>query len=179
MSRPMHFLALGGVLLMLGSCSDTAPTTPAADANPALTAASGKPTREPVFAGPFEVPAGLICSFAVAGEFVVNKEFATIFPPEPNGDVVVLITGSLVQRLTNIASGKSITVNISGPGQLTFHADGSLTVESFDRSSNFRNVEDGGLFLFSGRLVLEIAPNGAATFASMSGHEEDLCAALS
>jgi hypothetical protein len=179
MSHRIRFLVLGGVLVILGACSDRAPTAPAGDAHSPPISASGRPTREPFFNGPFEVPAGLICSFAVAGEFVVNKEFATIFPPEPNGDVVVLVTGRLVQRLTNVSTGKSITVNISGPGRFTFRADGSLTIESFGRSSNFRNVEDGGLFLFSGRLVLEIAPDGAATFVSMSGHEEDLCAALS
>ena len=45
----------------------------------------------------------------------------------------------------------------------------------------FVDVENAGtkLFDFSGRLVLEIAPTGLTTLVSQSGHEEDLCAALS
>jgi hypothetical protein len=177
MSHPMRFLVLGGVLVMLGGCSDTAPTAPAADAKPPGVSASGKPIREPVFAAPFEIPAGLACSFAVGFEFVVNKEFAKTFPPEPNGDVVVLITGRLVQRLTNATTGKSITLNVSGPGRLTIHPDGSATLVAWGRSSNF--FGPGDAFLFSGRLVIEIAPNGVGTPVDLSGHEEDICAALS
>jgi hypothetical protein len=181
MSHPMRFLVLGGVLVILGACSDRAPTAPAADANPPLTA-SGKPTRSPVPAEPFEISAGLICSFAVGIEFVVNNDFATTFPPEPNGDVVQIITGRLVARFTNLSTGTSITENISGPGRFTFHPDGSATLEFFGRSGQiFVDVENAGtkLFNFSGRLVLEIAPTGLATLVSQSGHEEDLCAALS
>jgi hypothetical protein len=58
MSHPMRFLVLGGVLIMLGGCSDEAPTAPAGDANPPRISASGKPTRSPVPAEPFEIPAG-------------------------------------------------------------------------------------------------------------------------
>jgi hypothetical protein len=179
MFHPMRFLVLGGVLVMLGGCSDTAPTAPAADANPPKISASGKPTRSPIPPfGPFEFPAGLVCSFGVRIEFPVNKQFATTFPPEPNGDVVQLLTGRVVQRATNLSTGKSITDNISGPVRVTFHADGSFTVESFGRSGNL-DVEGTRLFIFSGRLVIEVAPDGVATFVSQSGHEEDLCAALS
>jgi hypothetical protein len=35
------------------------------------------------------------------------------------------------------------------------------------------------LFIFSGRTVLEIAPDGVGTIVSQNGHAEDLCAALS
>jgi hypothetical protein len=177
MSHRMRFLVLGGVLVILGGCSDTAPTAPLADANPLPISESGKPIREPVFAEDFEIPAGLACSFAVGFEFLVNKEFAKTFPPQPNGDVVVLINGRLVERLTNVSTGKSITLNVSGPGRFTFHADGSATLEAWGRSSNF--FGPGQAFLFSGRLVIEITPDGIGTPVSLNGHEEDLCAALS
>jgi hypothetical protein len=42
-------------------------------------------------------------------------ESTTTFPAQANGDVVVLITGRLVEQVTNVNTGKSITINISGP----------------------------------------------------------------
>jgi hypothetical protein len=92
---------------------------------------------------------------------------------------VQLITGRLVVRFTNVDTGKSVTENISGPIRFIFHADGSATAEFLGRSGNLALPTNGESFLFSGRLVIEFAPNGAATVVSMSGHEEDLCAALS
>jgi hypothetical protein len=178
MSHPMRFLVLGSVLVILGACSDTASTAPVGDANPPRISESGKPIRSPILSGePFEIPAGLACSFAVGVELLVNKEFAKTFPPEPNGDVVVLSNGRLVERLTNVSTGKSIIVNVSGPGRLTIHPDGSATLVAWGRSSNF--FGPGEAFLFSGRLVIEIAPDGIGTPVSLSGHEEDICAALS
>ncbi len=48
MSHPMRFLVLGGVLVMLGGCSDRGPTAPAADANPPTISASGGPVELPL-----------------------------------------------------------------------------------------------------------------------------------
>jgi hypothetical protein len=184
----MRFLVLGGVIVVLTGCSDTAPTAPAPGGNTAVLApivigqARGKPTRSPLLAGPFEVPAGLVCSFGVFGEVIVNNQVVKTFPPEPNGDIVQLATGAFVTRLTNTSTGKSVTVNISGPGRFTIHPDGSATVVESGRWSNFFfDVENAGTkaFISTGRLVLSFAPDGSVTLVSQSGHEEDICALLS
>ena len=180
MSHPARFLVVGGLLVMLGGCSDTAPTAPALGANPPLISAIGKPTRSPLPAGDFEAPAGLFCSFGVFVETIVNNQVVTTFPPEPNGDIVQLATGAFVTRLTNTSTGKSITVNISGPGRFTIHPDGSTTLEASGRWF-FALIENAPLnaFISSGRVVLSIAPDGTATLVSQSGHVEDVCVLLS
>jgi hypothetical protein len=182
----MRFLVLGGVIVVLTGCSDTAPTAPAVGGNAAVPApmvigqARGKPTRSPLPAGPFEAPAGLFCSFGVLSEPVVNNQVVKTFPPEPNGDIVQLATGAFVARLTNTSTGKSITVNISGPGRITIHPDGSVIIEASGRWF-FAAIENApfSAFISSGRAVLSIAPDGTATLVSQSGHVEDVCALLS
>jgi hypothetical protein len=186
MSRPVRFLVAGGLLIVLGGCSDTAPTAPAPDGNAAVLApkvlgkARGKPTRSPLPAGPFEAPAGLFCSFGVLSEPVVNKQVLKTFPPEPNGDIVQLATGAFVARLTNTSTGKSITVNISGPGRFTIHPDGSVTLEASGRWF-FAAIENAPVsaFINSGHVVLRIGTDGTVTLVSRSGHVEDVCALLS
>ncbi len=184
MSHPMRFLVVGGLLVMLGGCSDTAPTAPASVGNATVLAAHarGKPIRSPAVAGPFEVPAGAVCSFGVSGEVPVNKQVVKTFPPEPNGDVVQLATGAFVSRLTNTSTGKSITVNISGPGRFTIHPDGSATLEAWGRwNFFFFDAVNAGTkaIINSGRIVLSIASDGTQTLVSQSGHEEDVCTLLS
>jgi hypothetical protein len=187
----MRFLVLGGVIVVLTGCSDTAPTAPAPDANAAVLApmvigqARGGPARSPLPAEPFELAAGEICSFGVFVEPIVNKQVVKTFPPKPNGDIVQLATGAFVTRLTNTSTDKSITVNISGPGRFTLHPDGSVTLEASGRWSFFFFAGDLGenagatAFINSGRVVLSIAPDGSLTLVSQSGHEEDICALLS
>jgi hypothetical protein len=179
MSHPVRFLVVGGLLVISGGCSDTAPTAPALEANPRISAI-GKPTRSPLLAGPFEIPAGVVCSFGVFGEDIVNNQVVKTFPPGPNGDIVQLATGNFVLRLTNTSTGKSITVNISGPGRFTIHADGSTTLEAWGRWF-LALIENAPFtaFISSGRVVISFAPDGTATVVSQSGHVEDVCALLS
>jgi hypothetical protein len=183
----MHFLVAGGLLVALGGCSDTAPTAPAPGEHAAVLApkvlgqARGKPTRSPLPAGPFEIPAGVVCSFGVSGgDPIVNNQVVKTFPPEPNGDVVQLATGAFVFPLTNTSTGKTITVNISGPGRFTIHPDGSITLEARGRWF-FALIENApfNALINSGRVVASIATDGTLTFLSRSGHVEDVCALLS
>jgi hypothetical protein len=180
MSHPARFLVVGGLLVMLGGCSDTEPTAPALGANPPRISAIGKPTRSPLPAGDFEAPAGLFCSFGVLVETIRNNQILTTFPPEPNGDIVQLATGNFVTRLTNTSTGKSITINISGPGRFTIHTDGSFTLEATGRW--FLGLIENApftAFISSGRVVISFAPDGTGTLVSQSGHMEDVCALLS
>jgi hypothetical protein len=187
MSHPMRVLVLGAVMGVLTGCSDTVPTAPAPGGNAALPApmaiglARGKPTKSPVLAGPFEIPAGVACSFGVfGGEPIVNRLVVKTFPPEPNGDIVQLQTGAFVFPLTNTSTGKSITVNTSGPGRFTIHPDGSATLEAQGRwLLGFIENAPLALFISSGRVVIDIAQDGTLTLMSRSGHQEDVCALLS
>jgi hypothetical protein len=185
MSHPKHFLMLA-VIVVSNGCSDTAPTAPAPGGGAAGLApmtigqARGKPTRSPLPAGPFEAPPGLLCSFGVLSEPVVNNQVIKTFPPEPNGDIVQLATGAFVTRLTNTSTGQSISVNISGPGRFVIHPDGSATLEASGRWF-FAAVENApfSAFINSGHAVLSIGTDGTVTLLSHRGHVEDVCGVLS
>ena len=82
--------------------------------------------------------------------------------------------------MTNLITGKTIVVNISGPGQLTFGADGSFTLVGTGLWS-WTRVNPAtlapGIFLTQGRFVLSISASGVRTFTS-TGTTIDLCAQL-
>jgi hypothetical protein len=180
--------ALAGVVLV--ACADRQPTAPSAASRltpeaPLSAERSGRPTRldVPDLANVFVLDAGVACPFAVAGEPVVNRLVTQTFPADANGDVLQLTTGTLVQRLTNVSTGKSIIVNISGPGRLTLHADGSATLVAVGTWLIADVVPVSGpptLFTNSGRTVLEIpAGGGPGVVTSRVGNRQDICAALS
>jgi hypothetical protein len=113
-------------------------------------AVADKPIREGLPAEDFTIQGS--CAFDVDLQVLVNKEFITTF-----SDGRQLITGRLVVRLTNVETGKSIDLNISGPVFITPHEDGSVTFELNGRSLVFL---PGLLELTSGPAVLEIDPAG-------------------
>ena len=182
------FATVAFACVSLGACADRSPIAPThasvvASTSPQMSV--GKPTRAPVPDSfyEFSAPAGQACSFPVTGEAVVNRFETTTFPADENSDVVQLATGHLVFRFTNVATGKSIDLNISGPGKATFHPDGSMTQDAtgvwywlFPGGTNL----PGGLTLFlsSGRLVVETSPTGQRTITSQVGKLEDLCPML-
>jgi hypothetical protein len=70
---------------------------------------AGKPTREPLFIEDIALPD--TCPFPVLIEVTANKEYVTFFP-----DGRIHVTGKLFVRITNLDTGESLDVNISGPG---------------------------------------------------------------
>jgi hypothetical protein len=93
---------------------------------------------------------------------------------------VQLATGNFVTRMTNTSTGKSITINISGPGRFIIHPDGSFTLEATGRW--FLGLIENApftAFISSGRVVISFAPDGTGTLVSQSGPVEDVCALLS
>jgi hypothetical protein len=132
-------------------------------------AVADKPIREGLPAEDFTIQGS--CAFDVDLQVLVNKEFITTF-----SDGRQLITGRLVVRLTNVETGKSIDLNISGPVFITPHEDGSVTFELSGRSLVFL---PGLLELTSGSAVLEIDPAGnVVSYTKTSAAAVDLCAVL-
>jgi hypothetical protein len=150
---------------------------------PSGASAGGKPTRAPVGNSPFEFPAGMVCSFGVAGEPLADNEVTKTFPQFANGDVVQTITGHLTLRLTNAESGKSIVLNVSGPGSITTHPDGSVTTVSRGQMLGFlfpTDVPAGpASYLYTGRVVANFTPDGQETVISHTGTRQDMCDVLS
>ena len=56
----------------------------------------------------------------------MNKEVLTTFYDKDGNVIRQHIAGTLKVRLTNVATDKSVDLNISGPGTYTFPPDGSV-----------------------------------------------------
>ncbi len=122
--------------------------------------------------------------FRIVADILVNREYGITFT-DANGDPSRMITqGSLVVRLTNPENGESIVLNISGPGELVFHADGSSTQTA--RGTWFLFFFEGQLgagmsgtsFVNSGQVVFVNNADGTATILSQTGKMEDVCVTL-
>jgi hypothetical protein len=147
-----------------------------ASAIPAL--AAGRPTFSPV---PFPaegilLPGGVFCDFDLFAVATKNTEIAKTFPADADGNVLQIVTGQLWVRLTNEATGESVVVNISGPTRYTIAPDGTITAVQVGRSVA---VAVGGFFVYSGRVIQIIYPDGSSTIVSTQGTSLDVCALLS
>jgi hypothetical protein len=109
------------------------------------------------------------CTFDVLVETIANREFATTFTSGKQ-----IITGRVVARLTNVSTGKSVVVQISGPG-----------IEDLSNPSVF-NLNGTSLLFPPGQLLLTRGPvsltfdqNGNVTSLTMtSASAVDLCPVL-
>jgi len=105
MRRLAVIVALGALLGVLGGV---------VTASPAL----ARGARWQVLpAAPFTLPA-LFCGFRVRVAFPADTEYAKVLKAA-DGSITTLATGSLTMSATNLATGKTITENISGPAKDT------------------------------------------------------------
>lgn len=152
-------------------------------------AANNDPHRIYLAAFPFDVPA-TVCGFVVHVEPLVDREYATV-TTNPDGSTSYKVTGASFDSLTNTTTGKTITVNASGPGTATFSADG--TTLTFDDTGHAllwaTNLTDYGApsnFLLiaghtAGALFFTTDPAAGAAVGSLELGNVlvDVCSALS
>lgn len=150
----------------------------------ATAAHADKPLREGLPAEDFFLEGGLYCAFDLSAEVLVNREVITSFYDEDGNLTRQIITGRLTYRLTNVETGASLDVNISGPAVFTFHPDGALTFEFFGRAllfyyeNQFGDGAPGEVYIITGHTTVHYDAEGNRTF-TQTGEREDMCAALS
>lgn len=135
-------------------------------------------------AAPFTIPSS-VCGFPVDATFPINQEFAKTVS-QTDTTLVLRITGNLVQALTNADTGKSITVNISGPATLVIDLQtGVMNIYGQGRASVFFLPQDQaefgvpGIMLVSGHVHETLDPSTNDVSAlSVSGVIRDGCAQL-
>ena len=166
-------VALGALLGMSGG---------ALTASPAL--AGRGPKWQFLPAAPFTLPASF-CGFKVRVTPVADKEYAKLLKAS-DGSMTTLVTGTLTVSYTNLSTGKAITENVSGPGKVISHPDGSITVTAKGLNGNFLTPADAQRFglpilsVTAGARTESVAASGTITSLSLKGHVlVDVCAALS
>jgi hypothetical protein len=109
------------------------------------------------------------CTFAVLDEILTNGETGIFFA------TYIIVTGPLKVRLTNMASGTSLTLNISGPAKVYPHPDGTTTV--IGRGAGLI-PSPGHLWYARGNSVVAVSADGTQILVSTDGTVVDLCGAL-
>jgi hypothetical protein len=134
--------------------------------------------------GGFTLPA-LFCGFPIQVAPVANKEYTKVLKT-PDGSMTFLTTGALKISYTNLATGKTITVNRSGPGTTTVFADGSEFSVAKGPGGLILAPPDATRFglpavsVLAGALTIAVDPAGTITSLSFHGHVlVNVCAALS
>ena len=134
-------------------------------------------------APPFTLPSD-VCGFPVLVEAVRNREYSTT-TENPDGSLTIRFTGSFWSRYTNLETSASVTVNISGPGTIVVHPDGSFDLTVRGRNGIIYLPEDAervgfpNLFIAVGRFTEHAAPDGSFTSAQLDGTiQMDVCAEI-
>jgi hypothetical protein len=96
------------------------------------------------------------------------------------GNGQLLFTGALTMTATNLDSGKSVSLNLSGNSKLTINSDGSV---SFSNTGGTVFVPPsspgfGTLTLLQGRFAKSFDSQGNVVSELIAGTTTDLCAVL-
>jgi hypothetical protein len=140
-------------------------------------ARAGAPTRVPIDPVHDMQTAGVICPFAVSVDSLSINETLTFLQ---NGRI--FLTGSSIERVTNLQNGKSIVVNVSGPFTLSI-TDGVATFVARGRNlwgfhrGDLGPGEPAALLLTTGLATYTQSASGI-TFSHDVGTTQNLCETL-
>jgi hypothetical protein len=121
-------------------------------------------------------PAGTVCPYTVSVQPVANNSLLHVLR-----DGQLLITGRLVDRVTNERTGVSRLYVVNGPLRIVPHDDGSSTLYSHGRILWTLLQGDAGgpgLFVFTGRVVMQVSADNTLRSTSRLHGVEDVCAQL-
>jgi hypothetical protein len=154
----------------------------------ALPASAAQPTRIPqTLLQDFTLPPGTCPSFDVFVHFLRQKETATIFSSK-NGPQGLAINGPIAVQLTNMTTGKSIDLNIPGPGRMDLQTQEAVLTGPWLLFSLGPGTGGGlpsNLELLTGRWVFSAEGDPSTGIFSVtgllggSGTMQDVCSLLS
>lgn len=132
---------------------------------------------KPPNVGSGQIAAGDACSFAV--DYVTQDRIRSKMIFDRDGNPVRFeVTGSQTVELSNPLSGKSMTLQISGPEQDTFQSDGSVLVKGTGPWLLWGAPLFGpGLFFTQGQFVVRYDDQGG-TVVKAPARATDVCPQL-
>jgi hypothetical protein len=138
--------------------------------------------REPVGNTPGDLDSS-ICGFPIHVEVVSDREYVIHSSTLADGTQILRFTGLLVERFTNMDTGKSVTENVGGPVTLTLDPDGGVLFDGqglawffFDAVGRAATGEPGLVFT-AGHAIDHFGPDIEETF-TLSGSQVDGCQLL-
>jgi hypothetical protein len=144
----------------------------------------GPEAWQPYRATDFVAPAGRYCDFDLGVTAVVDEEEYRVSARYPDGNVRVYeYRGTLVSRFTNLASGESVTRDLSGHAWTEMSPDGQ-TMTSFvgagPFSFGFRATDpyERGYYRFDGLHVITLDADGTRHMTVDAGPAENMCTTL-
>lgn len=133
-------------------------------------------------AGPRTYAAGY-CGFGILAEPERSHNFILERTVLADGTRIDETRGQLIRILTNMVTGKSIRVNISGPGRGTYYPDRSYLIEGSGPWIMFIprrfNYNAPVVTITSGKFTYAYNPNNDSLQWSSRGALRDVCAELS
>jgi hypothetical protein len=130
------------------------------------TAGATKPYMERQVQGPFTLGAGETCSFPV----LIQPTAPDVLNFFVFSDGEVFGAGTFVGTATNLDTGKTVNINLSGSFSVVENSGGTTTITSngFVLSTLFGTI-------FSGHGVIELDASGNVISRTFNGTERDLC----
>lgn len=143
--------------------------------------AKGPPEHAFFPAEPYGFAPGDVCEFGVLVEPLRSRGHLRTWPEDANGTVHERITGQFFARITNTDSGAWIDLNLTGPVDYWWHADGTAT--STNRGHTIAWLfpfEEGGpaLWFHRGSIRWSVTSDGLWSVVRQRGVSEDLCVTL-
>ena len=137
----------------------------------------------PYQTSPFNLAAGVSCSFELSGDIVYDHELTRVVATFADGTPQVQeFQGALGVRFTNVGTGESIQRDASGTLRATFHEGGGS--DWLFEGNGLAVIRTGnpsypaGVYLLSGSVVYTVHPDGSREFTVQKGTIENMCQTL-
>jgi hypothetical protein len=137
----------------------------------------------PVPSGSNTIPAGGICPFAVQIDTVKNEVLSKTVAKYPDGSPrEILYKGDLVERITNLASGRSVVRDSGAFGIEHIDRDGSMLwtfIGPIVWGLSASECVAAGLYAMTGTHVIAMSADGSSSRLVVDdGDKESLCETL-
>jgi hypothetical protein len=168
--RGLALAATGAVALVVLGLSSAAPAG-AKDPRVPL------PTPDPVVLVGYCEGFTAVVTFTEMNQYIIQQTMA------PDGTTTLKIAGHAEATVTNQATGRSASYNISGPGTVVSSPDGAFSIDAHGPNLLWTTPENSfpgvpTISYTTGHVTLQVAASGLTTSYQLRGRQTDVCAVL-